>query len=279
MKKVFAALVAVAAVLTSGNVSEASGLFGRGYCCGPVQNCYVGGCGPTCCSPAPNCVTYETCEVTCYKTIYETHWKEIPVTCYKYECHTDWIEKSCTVCVPRTDYVTKQVAHKVCRPVWTTIEKNITCYRNVPVTVWNTCVVDEGHWDIQYCPNGCCTPRCGGCGHCNSCCYPPTCCGHRVWVPNLVEKKYPCTKYVCEPYVKTVPVKVCHYEYDTVVRDVTYPVCTYDYVTKTYKVPVKRCVAVPYQTVQRVPYCVPKKVPYVVTVCKPVYTPCTTCCY
>lgn len=288
MKKVFAALVAVAAVTTSGTISEASGLFGRGcnsYGCGPVRNCYVGGgCGSYCCTPAPSCVTYETSEVTCYKTVYETHWKEVPVTCYKYVQHTDWVEKSCQVCIPKTDYVTKQVTQKVCRPVWSTVEKTCTYYKSVPVTTQETCVVDCGHWDVQYCDGSCCAPRrprrCGGCGSCNSCCYQPSCCGHRVWVPNLVEKTYPCTKYVCKPYTKTVPVKVCHYEYDTVVRDVTYPVCTYEYVTKTYKVPVTRCETVPYETVKRVPYCVPKKVAYTVTVCKPVCTPCTTgCCY
>jgi hypothetical protein len=227
-------------------------------------------------------VTYETKEVTCYKTVYDTQWKDVVRTCYRYEQQTDWIEKSCTVCVPHVEHVTKQVAYTVCKPIYETHEKTVTCYRNVPVTTEQTCVVDCGHWDVQYCAGGCGPrrmrrPRCGGCGGCNSCCAPAPCCGHRVWVPNLVEKTYPCTKYVCEPYEVTVAYQTCRYEYQEMTRECTYPVCTYEYVQKTYKVPVTRCVAIPYEKTERVAYCVPRQVEYTMTVCTPVCNPCNTC--
>ncbi len=287
MKKVLTAVMVVAALATSGAVSEA-GLFGCGtFGCGPVRGCNYGPvCGPVC-RPAPACVTYETKEVTCTKTVYDTEWREMTVQCVRYEQHTDWVEKSYTECVPHVEHVTKQVPYTVCTPYYETVEKTYTRYRSVPVTTQQTCVVDEGHWDVQYCAGGCNhgprprrRPRCGGCGGCYTCCAPaPPCCGHRVWVPNLVEKTYPCTKYVCEPYTETVPVKVCRYKYEQHTREVTYPVCTYEYVQKTCKVPVTRCVAVPYEVTKKVPYCVPRQVEYTMTVCTPVCQPACTSCY
>ncbi|MDA7977604.1 MAG: hypothetical protein MPJ50_02400 [Pirellulales bacterium] len=285
MKKVFTAVLAVTAIVAGGKTTLASGLFNLGGCatyrCAPVRSC-APRCRPHCYRPANCCVTYETKELTCYKTVYETHWKDVPVTCYKYVNKTKWIEKTRTVCVPRTEYVTKQVPYTVCKPIYEKHEKEVTCYRCVPVTVQQTCMVDCGHWEYQS-YGGCwdpCRPRCGGCGPCR-----PRCggCGpcptRRVWVPNLVEKTYPCTKYVREAYTKVVPYTTCRYEYEQLVRDVTYPVCRYDYVEKTYKVPVTYCETIPYQTTKRVAYCVPKQVAYTVTVCTPSYQPCCNPCY
>lgn len=279
MKKVLTAVLAVAAIVSGGAVSEA-GIFGCGGC-GPVRACYQG-CGPTC-GPvcAPSCVSYETKQLNCTRTVYDTMWKDVVVDCVRYEPKTEWVEKTCNVQVPHVEYVTKQVPYTVCKPVYQTVEKTITCYRTVPVTVDVTYTVDRGHWECQPC-GGCCAPRrmarCGGCGGCNAC-YRP-CPGHRVWVPNCVQETRPCTKYVCEPYTKTVPVQVCHYEQQQMVRDVTYPVCTYETVQKTYKCAVTTCVAVPYQVTKKVPYCVPREVQYTVNVCVPVYNSCPppSCC-
>ncbi|HEX7448695.1 MAG TPA: hypothetical protein VF306_14180 [Pirellulales bacterium] len=151
------------------------------------------------------------------------------------------------------------------KPVYQTVNKQRCRPVCQPVTTYCTYRCDMGHWQTPA-P----APQTGCCQPC-----PPPC---PVWVPNIVEKKVPVTRYVWKNVMETVPVQVCKMVPQQITRSCNVPVCKMVPQTITRQVPRVTCQMVTQQMTRQVPYCVCRQVPYTVQVRVPrcVPRPCNT---
>lgn len=239
------AFVAGAMVVAAAAANEAGG----GDCAAPVE------CNP--CGPA-----WTTVEKTVMVPVVHWETRAEQVTRYRPEAY----ERTITVQKPvyetktmervqtvyRTETRMRTETHRVCKPVWSTVEREFTAMvphtvvetgyrtecRMVPVKTTRTVTVDKGCWVA--CEN--CDP-----------CLPP----QRVWKPNCVTVEVPCVTWkpttvqvpfqypvtVCKPITVTRKVPVCELTYEDQTREVPYTVCIPEEKVERVEVPTCRYVA------------------------------------
>jgi hypothetical protein len=151
------------------------------------------------------------------------------------------------------------------QPVYQTVNQQRCRQVCQPVTTYCTYRCDMGHWENRapaIAANGCCQPC-------------PPC---PVWVPNIVEKRVPVTRYVWRPVMETVAVQVCRMVPQQITRTRNIITCRLQQETVTRQVPRITCQVVSQQVSKQVPYVVCRQVPYTVKVCVPrcVPRPCGT---
>lgn len=222
--------------------------------------CCVAACGP--CAPACD-VVYDLKQVTCYRTVFETAYREVRCKVNRVVYETATRECRDTVCRFVTDFVERQQCCTVMKPVFETVQQprcRIVCE---PVTTYCTVCQDQGHWEMRP------APSCGGCGNCQACC--------RVWVPNIVQKQVPVTRYVPRTIREVVPVRLCRFVPETVQRTVKVPIVRTVSQEVVRKVPYVTCRTVCEEVVRKIPYCTCRQVPYTVQVKVPRYVPRATC--
>jgi hypothetical protein len=244
------ALVVMASFLAACQFAGAAAMRGR-----------AAGCAP--CAPCASCVQYDVVydvrEVQCYRTVYETAYRNCTWTQCRPVYKTVYQECPDTVCRMVFNMVEKPVTCTVLKPVYHAVQQprcRVVCE---PVTTTCTYCVDQGHWQQVAAPacNGCCTPC-------------PPC---PVWVPNIVQKRVPVTRYVARTVTETVQVQVCNLVPQQVTRTVRYPVCRVVQENIVRRIPHVTCQMVTQQMSKQVPYTVCRQVPYTVRTCGAVGSP------
>lgn len=224
----------------------------------------IRGCG-ACCVPCAPCVqydiVYDTREIQCYRTVAETRYRE----CTFNRCRTVYgtVYKECPDTVCRTIYETveKPYTCTVMKPVFSTVQRPVCRVVCEPVTTYCTVCVDQGHWEKPPATDGCCAPC-------------------PVWVPNIVKKQVPVTKYVPKTVTEMCSVPVCHLVPEQVTKVMKYPVCRVVQENVIRRIPQIVCRVVNETVTKQVPYTVCHQQPYTVKVSVPrcVPRPCTTGC-
>lgn len=248
MKRTGSLAAAVMLVLAAGGRAEAISALG------------CGGCAP--CAPCVQYdVVYETREIQCSRTVYETAYR----ACTFNRCRNvyETVYRECPDVVCRTIYETAEKPYTctVMKAVYSTVQRpqcRVVCE---PVTTWCTYCVDMGHWEKKAAPDGCCAPC-------------------PVWVPNVVQKKVPVTRYVPKTVTEMVSVPVCHLVPEQVTKVMRYPVCRVVKENIVRKIPQIVCRVVNETVTKQVPYTVCRQVPYTVRICVPrcVPRPCNAGC-
>jgi hypothetical protein len=251
---------------------------------------YAGGGG--------ECFVEKTVMVPSYETVKETiqvrrfrpesRTRVVPVVRRIPQTHT--VERPCTIMVPETRkrtltcripkprFENKEVTCTVMVPYQQVCKGVRRVCKMVPQKITRTVCRDLGHWEKR------------------DCCHR---CGHRVWVPNVVQKQvvvtcmkptyeevpYEYSVTRCRPEKRTKTIRVCKMEYEIQKREVEYTVCvpktemrkmqvtTYKCITEERKI--SCTVMVPYteevQVCRRVCRMVPKTIK--VPACNPCRKP------
>jgi hypothetical protein len=209
MRKLLTACMIALGLALLPSAVEARGHRGHGGC----GNGYGGGCGYSCAVPV---YQYEDRVVTVYRT--EVRSEKVPTTITR--CVVRYVDEPVkyTVLVPKWETVTRTITYCVAVP--RVVERDVTCFRCVPVA--------------------CVDP-------CTGCCY-------TTWQRESYVQRVSYTVYDSEQRSKDVQVQVCKHERQ--VREGTVRRCVTDHVKEDITVERRYCVSVPTEVTIRVPVCV-----------------------